>query len=53
MPTGWMKTVLKLAVLSLIVGLVMAAFDVRPLEVFSAVGGAVDDVFRRIIPALE
>ena len=53
MSRGWMKTILKLTALSLIVGLVMAAFDVRPMEVFAAVGGAASDVFRRIISALQ
>jgi hypothetical protein len=39
-----LSTVIKIAVLSLIVGLLMSVFGVRPLEVLSATGSALRDL---------
>jgi uncharacterized protein DUF6460 len=47
------KTVAKLAVLSLLAGLAMSAFGLRPFEVFDALGDAAGDVFRRAAAALS
>lgn len=46
------RTIVKLAILSVIVGFLMAMFDIRPGELFASLGKAIGDVFRWSVEAL-
>jgi hypothetical protein len=46
------KTIVKLAILSVIVGFVMAMFDIRPRQLFASLGNAAGDVFRWSVEAI-
>jgi uncharacterized protein DUF6460 len=46
------RTVVKLAILSVIVGFLMAMFDIRPRQLFASLGDAAGDVLRWSVEAL-
>ena len=53
MPRNLGSTLLRLFILSLIIGLVLSAFDIRPESLLGAVGGTVESIFNVIADAVE
>lgn len=45
MPRNLASTLLRLFVLSLVVGLLLSAFDVRPESLLGAIGGTAESIF--------
>ena len=46
------RTIVKLAILSVIVGFLMAMFHIRPGQLFASLGDATGDVFRWSVEAI-
>jgi hypothetical protein len=46
-------TLLKLFILSLVVGVVLSVFDIDPENLLGAIGGTAESIFRVIVDALE
>lgn len=46
-------TLVRLFILSLIIGLVLSAFDIRPESLLGALGGTVEGIFNVIANAVE
>lgn len=53
MPRNLGSTLLRLFILSLIIGLVLSVFDIRPESLLGAVGGTVESIFNVIADAVE
>ena len=53
MPRNLGSTLLRLFILSLIIGLVLSVFDIRPESLLGAVGGTVESIFKVIADAVE
>ena len=53
MPRNIGGTLLKLFILSLVVGVVLSVFDIDPENLLGAIGGAAESIFRVIVDALE
>jgi len=53
MPRNLGTTLLRLFILSLIIGLVLSAFDIQPESLLGAVGGTVEGIFNVIAGAVE
>lgn len=53
MPRNLGSTLLRLFILSLIIGLVLSAFDIRPESLLGAVGGTVESIFNVIADTVE
>mgnify|MGYP003116788499 FL=1 len=53
MPRNLGATLLRLFILSLIIGLVLSAFDIRPESLLGAVGGTVESLFNVIADTVE
>ena len=53
MPRSLGATLLRLFILSLVIGLVLSAFDIRPESLLGAVGGTVESIFNVIADAVE
>ena len=53
MPRNLGATLLRLFILSLIIGLVLSAFDIRPESLLGAVGGTVENLFNVIADTVE
>ena len=53
MPRNIGGTLLKLFILSLVVGVVLSVFDIDPENLLGAIGGTVESIFRVTVDALE
>jgi hypothetical protein len=53
MPRNLGSTLLRLFILSLIIGLVLSAFDIRPESLLGAVGGTVESIFNVVTDTVE
>lgn len=53
MPRNIGGTLLKLFILSLVVGIVLSVFDIDPENLLGAIGGTVESIFRVTVDALE
>lgn len=53
MPRNLGSTLLRLFILSLIIGLVLSAFDIRPESLLGAVGGTVESIFNVVVDTVE
>lgn len=53
MPRNLGSTLLRLFILSLIIGLVLSAFEIRPESLLGAVGGTVESIFNVVADAVE
>lgn len=53
MPHNIGGTLLKLFILSLLVGVVLSVFDIDPENLLGAIGGTVESIFRVTVDALE
>jgi len=53
MPRNIGGTLLKLFFLSLIVGVVLSALDVKPESLLGAIGGTAEGIFNSLVDALE
>lgn len=53
MPRSLGATLLRLFILSLIIGLVLSAFDIRPESMLGAIGGTVESIFNVVADAIE
>lgn len=53
MPRNLGSTLLRLFILSLIIGLVLSAFDIRPESLLGAVGGTVESIFNVVADTVE
>ncbi len=53
MPRNLGSTLLRLFILSLVIGLVLSAFDIRPESLLGAVGGTVESIFNVIADTVE
>lgn len=53
MPRSIGGTLLRLFVLSLVVGIVLSVFDVDPEGLLGAIGGTAESIFRVLVDALE
>jgi len=53
MPRNLGSTLLRLFILSLVIGLVLSAFDIRPESLLGAVGGTVESIFNVVADTVE
>lgn len=53
MPRNIGGTLLKLFILSLVVGVVLSVFDIDPENLLGAIGGTVESIFRVTVDAME
>jgi hypothetical protein len=53
MPRNLGSTSLRLFILSLIIGLVLSVFDIRPESLLGAVGGTVESIFNVVADTVE
>jgi hypothetical protein len=53
MPRNIGGTLIKLFVLSLVIGVVLSVFDIDPEKMLGAIGGTAESIFRALVDALE
>lgn len=53
MPRNIGGTLIKLFVLSLVVGVVLSVFDIDPENMLGAIGGTAESIFRALVDALK
>ena len=53
MPRNLGRTLLKLVILSLIVGIVLSVFNIDPEKLLGSIGGTVESIFNVLVDALE
>ncbi len=53
MPRNLGRTLLKLVILSLIVGIVLSVFNIDPETLLGSIGGTVESIFNVLVDALE
>ena len=53
MPRSLGATILRLFILSIIVGLILSAFDINPESLLGAIGGTAESIFNVIAGAIE
>jgi hypothetical protein len=53
MPRNLGGTLLKLFILSLIVGIVLSVFNIDPEKLLGSIGGTVESIFNVLVDALE
>ena len=53
MPRNLGSTLLRLFILSLIIGLALSVFDIRPESLLGAVGGTVESIFNVVADTVE
>lgn len=53
MPANILSTIIKLAILSLIVGLLLAFFGIEPLDIFNKFGETAVAIFNKSVSFLE
>lgn len=53
MPRNIGGTLLRLFILSLVVGIVLSVFDIDPEALLGSIGGTVESIFNLVVDALE
>lgn len=53
MPRNIGGTILRLFILSLVVGIVLSVFDIDPEGLLGSIGGTVESIFNLLVDALE
>lgn len=53
MPRNIGGTLIKLFILSLIIGVALSVFDIKPENLLGAIGGTVESIFKVLVEALE
>jgi uncharacterized membrane protein len=53
MPRSLGATILRLFILSIIIGLILSAFDINPESLLGAIGGTAEGIFNVIVNAIE